>query len=499
MIMSAKNLKLEPHNEIIYKSVSDIILCNKRAVLLQVDGSHRESVVLSIINDYKDEVIKCFLFDDCSFKDEILSNYNTYNIEFIDYKEFLNMSRDQISSLEVSFAIFDNCSFTSFPEIDSRVKLLLDTHFNLKVLGVNSILINDSFNEGVLSQSKKHIFNLVDALSLGIFKFPRYVTMIKDLALNVDDLYEKIRKRSLVNRDYDNYLAILFGVKNKVNDISFYDNFKSIVNKGKYIYFCTDLVISEELKNSFSGANIYSFDEVSEFLTDDGFSVLVSSENIIVNNLDGIIFGSSFDNFMEKFSSVLSFYKDIIDDNFLFIDFYNNIKDIKFLIDCILKKNGELVLNFEINDKDIIEMLDYVTGFYNNKRLGYLERCTELLEIVKKEEFAKLIDINFSDGVNMDSWWNENRRKVLKDDNSISKEISKLYKKRETLSFEDKKYLFLNYIKEKDIPKIKDNICFSDEVNMGAWWISNKKNIFILDDDVSLDIINIVKDRYGDC
>ena len=143
-------------------------------------------------------------------------------------------------------------------------------------------------------------------------------------------------------------------------------------------------------------------------------------------------------------------------------------------------------------------MVVYVKGFYNNKRLSYFERCIEFLEFVEKNDFSELVNVNFSDNVNMESWWDENRKKILKDDEIVCKKITKIYKKKETLGFEDKKRAFLEYIRDNKVPKIKDDVRFFDEINMGAWWLSNKKNIFKLDDDVSLDIINIIKDRYGD-
>lgn len=495
--MNVKN-DLETYNKVIYDEMKNLVLSDGKVVLLQVDGTSRESVVLKLISDYKDEIIKCFVFDNCTFKDDVLSNYDFLNIEFINYKDFLNMSRDQIIDMDVSFVIFDSCYFTRFPEIDFRINMLIDTHADLKILGIDNFLIKDSFDKGVISSFNKVIYGLDDAFVDSLFKFPKYITMVKELKFLVNDLYEKIKKRSLNSKDYDNYLAILYGLKSKVSDIDFYGEVKSVLGTGKYLYLCNDEDECFIELNNLEGVSVFKSSNVDEFISSDGCSILISSEKIFIDNLDGIILGSYFDNFLLEFSFIMSFYKDVIDKDFIVLDLFNNIKDVKFLIDSILRKNNDIILDFDIKNKDIIEMVDYVKGFYNNKRLSYFERCTEFLEFVEKNDFSELINVNFSDNVNMESWWDENRKKILKDDEIVCKKITKIYKKKETLGFEDKKRAFLEYIRDNKVPKIKDDVRFFDEINMGAWWLSNKKNIFKLDDDVSLDIINIIKDRYGD-
>ena len=73
--MNVKN-DLETYNKVIYDEMKNLVLSDGKVVLLQVDGTSRESVVLKLISDYKDEIIKCFVFDNCTFKDDVLSNYD---------------------------------------------------------------------------------------------------------------------------------------------------------------------------------------------------------------------------------------------------------------------------------------------------------------------------------------------------------------------------------------------------------------------------------------
>ena len=173
------------------------------------------------------------------------------NLEFRTYQSLINLSKEELSNLPCELLILDEFHHLGAPVWGSRINTLIETHENIKVLGMTAYTIRDRntpYERDMANPDTNELFSnkivsrydLCDAMIDGLLPKPIYKTAYTNLLEIEEHLESKINKLSQESTEYKEYTLILRNIKRRINDAPSIPNIlkKTLKPNGKYIYFC---------------------------------------------------------------------------------------------------------------------------------------------------------------------------------------------------------------------------------------------------------------------
>lgn len=258
--MNNNILELYPHNILTYKKVSKALKNENIVGIEHATGIGKTYIGLNICYDNKDKKI-LYITPSNSIIEHIYeiieSNSNLdlkkdfSHVEFRTYQSFVNMTKDEITNLNVDMLILDEFHHLGAPIWGARIEDIINTHPNIKVFGMTAYTIREkgTINERNMSNpngeelfSNKIVskYDLCDAIIDGVLPKPIYKSAYIKLETTSKKLEEKIEKLNKDSKDYKECKKILDSTKKQIHKSP---EIKELVKKtikpnGKYIYFC---------------------------------------------------------------------------------------------------------------------------------------------------------------------------------------------------------------------------------------------------------------------
>jgi len=173
------------------------------------------------------------------------------NLEFRTYQNFVNMDRDEISKITADMLILDEFHHIGAPIWGSRIKRFIDTHPNIKILGMTAYTVRDrgtSYERDMANPDTNEIFSnkivsrydLCDAMIDGVLPKPMYRSAYVNLLGTEEILEKKVRNLNPASKDFKECMAILSDIKKRIHEAPSISDVvkKNLKKNGKYIYFC---------------------------------------------------------------------------------------------------------------------------------------------------------------------------------------------------------------------------------------------------------------------
>ena len=173
------------------------------------------------------------------------------NLEFRTYQSFINMSKEEISKLEVDLLILDEFHHIGAPIWGQRINTLVETHEDLQIFGMTAYTVRDrgtSYERDMINPDTDELFSnkvvsnydLCDAMIDEVLPKPNYKSGYVFLEKTCEYLETKINSLNSNSKDYQELAPLLKDLKKRVHEApGVGDIFKTYIKPdGKYIYFC---------------------------------------------------------------------------------------------------------------------------------------------------------------------------------------------------------------------------------------------------------------------
>ena len=216
---------------------------------------------------------------------------NFPNLEFRTYQSLINLSKEELSNLPCELLILDEFHHLVAPVWGSRINTLIETHENIKVLGMTAYTIRDRntpYERDMANPDTNELFSnkivsrydLCDAMLEGLLPKPIYKTAYTNLLEIEEHLESKINKLSQESTEYKEYTLILRNIKRRINDVPSIPNIlkKTLKPNGKYIYFCPPF--SEEGTNDIETIKSQTLEYLKEFINEEDIEVYTTTSEM---------------------------------------------------------------------------------------------------------------------------------------------------------------------------------------------------------------------------
>ena len=213
------------------------------------------------------------------------------NLEFRTYQSLINLSKEELSNLPCELLILDEFHHIGAPVWGSRVNTLIETHENIKVLGMTAYTIRDRntpYERDMANPDTNELFSnkivsrydLCDAMIDGLLPKPIYKTAYTNLLEIEEHLESKISKLSKESNEYKEYMLILRNIKRRINDAPSIPNIlkKTLKPNGKYIYFCPP--ISEEGTNDIETIKSQTLEYLKTFVDEKDIEIYTTTSEM---------------------------------------------------------------------------------------------------------------------------------------------------------------------------------------------------------------------------
>ena len=213
------------------------------------------------------------------------------NLEFRTYQSLINLSKEELSNLPCELLILDEFHHLGAPVWGSRVNTLIETHKDIKVLGMTAYTIRDRntpYERDMANPDTNELFSnkivsrydLCDAMIEGLLPKPIYKTAYTNLLEIEEHLEWKISKLSQENTEYKEYTLILRNIKRRINDAPSIPNIlkKTLKPNGKYIYFCPPF--SEEGTNDIETIKSQTLEYIKEFIDEEDIEIYTTTSDM---------------------------------------------------------------------------------------------------------------------------------------------------------------------------------------------------------------------------
>ena len=172
------------------------------------------------------------------------------NLKLITYQSLINLSYEELAHLDVDLLILDEFHHLGGPVWGKIIKVLIETHPNLKVFGMTAYAVRDRGTyyerdmtnletEEIFSNTVCSRYDLCDAIIDGVLpKFiyrSAYVILEKEL-----EKINKLKNKNVRYKNNEELTRVLKDIKKRIHESN---GAKAIFQKyiktnGKYIYFC---------------------------------------------------------------------------------------------------------------------------------------------------------------------------------------------------------------------------------------------------------------------
>lgn len=213
------------------------------------------------------------------------------NLEFRTYQSLINLSKEELSNLPCELLILDEFHHLGAPVWGSRINTLIETHKDIKVLGMTAYTIRDrntSYERDMANPDTNELFSnkivsrydLCDAMIDGLLPKPIYKTAYTNLLEIAERIESKINKLPQESNEYKEYMLILKNIKRRINDAPSIPNIlkKTLKPNGKYIYFCPPY--SEEGTNDIETIKSQTLEYLKEFIDEKDIEIYTTTSEM---------------------------------------------------------------------------------------------------------------------------------------------------------------------------------------------------------------------------
>ena len=255
-----ERLGLYDHNIRSYEKIKQQFEKDNIAAIVHATGTGKSFNALQLALDNKDKKI-IYVVPYGSIieheKELIEQNENVSlekdfpNLEFRTYQSFINMSKEEISKLDVDLLILDEFHHIGAPIWGQRINTLVETHEDLKIFGMTAYTVRDrgtAYERDMVNPETDELFSnkvvsnydLCDAMIEEVLPKPNYKSGYVFLEETCECLENKINSLNPNSKDYKELEPLLRDLKKRVHEApGVSDIFKTnIKSNGKYIYFC---------------------------------------------------------------------------------------------------------------------------------------------------------------------------------------------------------------------------------------------------------------------
>ena len=216
---------------------------------------------------------------------------NFPNLEFRTYQSLINLSKEELSNLPCELLILDEFHHLGAPVWGSRINTLIETHENIKVLGMTAYTIRDRntpYERDMANPDTNELFSneivsrydLCDAMIDGLLPKPIYKTAYTNLLEIEERIESKISKLPQESTEYKEYMLILRNIKRRINDAPSIPNIlkKTLKPNGKYIYFCPPF--SEEGTNDIETIKSQTLEYLKTFIEEKDIEIYTTTSEM---------------------------------------------------------------------------------------------------------------------------------------------------------------------------------------------------------------------------
>ena len=213
------------------------------------------------------------------------------DLEFRTYQSLINLSKEELSNLPCELLILDEFHHLGAPVWGSRVNTLIETHKDIKVLGMTAYTIRDRntpYERDMANPDTNELFSnkivnrydLCDAMIDGLLPKPIYKTAYTNLLEIEEHIESKISKLSQESTEYKEYTLILRNIKRRINDAPSIPNIlkKTLKPNGKYIYFCPPF--SEEGTNDIETIKSQTLEYLKTFTEEKDIEIYTTTSDM---------------------------------------------------------------------------------------------------------------------------------------------------------------------------------------------------------------------------
>ena len=282
--MNNNKINLYEHNEETSSKVVDAFNKDeKRVAIVQATGTGKSYVALNLLLKYKDKKALYIVPSNAIIEHlkEIISKNNLSiekdfpNLEFKTYQSLINLSREELSELNVDLLITDELHHLGAPVWGKRINDIVETHSNMLLFGLSAYTVRDRgtiYERDMTNPETEELFSgkvvsnydLCDAMIDGVLPKPIYKSAYTRLLSLTNELEDIISKEKLTKKEYEEIKRLLEDTKRQITKAPGIPEMvrKNVKKTGKYIYFCPSL--SEENKNDIDTI----MEEVKEWFKD---------------------------------------------------------------------------------------------------------------------------------------------------------------------------------------------------------------------------------------
>ena len=266
---SNKALNLYEHNEETSSKVFDAFNKDeKRVAIVQATGTGKSYVALNLLLKYKDKKALYIVPSNAIIEHlkEIISKNNLSiekdfpNLEFRTYQSLINLSKEELSKLNVDLLVTDELHHLGAPVWGKRINDIVETHPDMLLFGMTDYTVRDratSYERDMTNPETDELFSgkvvsyydLCDAMIDGVLPKPIYKSAYINLESFAEELEKYLDDPKLSKKDYLECKKLIEDAKRQITKAPGIKEMvrKNIKPNGKYIYFCSPL--SEENKN----------------------------------------------------------------------------------------------------------------------------------------------------------------------------------------------------------------------------------------------------------
>ena len=253
------NFNLYPHNKESYEKIKRGFKTSNIVGIVHATGTGKSFNALEYVSDNTNENI-LYVVPSLGIIEHLkniiaASGFDLEkdfpNLKFCTYMSFVNLSREELKNIKVDTLILDEFHHLGAPVWGARINTLIETHSNIKVLGMTAYTVRDRntpyerdmANPDTDELFSNHIvskYDLCDAMVDGVLPKPIYKTAYVTLIEDVDYLEKRLAKLDHNSSKYIDCEKVLVDVKRQIaNALSMKELVKkNLKPNGKYIYFC---------------------------------------------------------------------------------------------------------------------------------------------------------------------------------------------------------------------------------------------------------------------
>lgn len=258
----SKELNLYPHNKECVQEINasyangEDILCCVRAT-----GTGKLYIALEIALERPNSKILYFVPSvsiiehiNETIEEEGLSLEEDFaNLSIRTYQSLISLSKSEIANLVCDFLIVDEMHHLGAPVWGERIKMLINTHKNIKVLGLSAYTVRDrgtSYERDIAEIGGNELFSdkiinrydIYDALIDGVLPMFTYKSVVDKSKIDENFLAvnELLEKSKITEEERKKYLKDLKAIKQQMYKSKGIKELllASIKPNGKYYYFC---------------------------------------------------------------------------------------------------------------------------------------------------------------------------------------------------------------------------------------------------------------------